>query len=164
MPSNINFDANTVAPNTRPDPLPNGEYTAIITESEVAPTANGKGKLLKLEFQVTEGEYKGRKAWAQLCVQHENEQTQKIAQGQLSAICHATGVLKLQNSSQLHGIPLRIRTVVTKSAGYDPKNEIKGYKPLDGGAAPTPAAAAAATPTAAAPTASAVPSWAKKSA
>src|SRR4051794_17495519 len=106
MGAALNFDANDVPPNTKPDPVPNGWYKMAIIASEVKPTSTGKGKSLKLELQVLDGEYKGRKAYKQLNIVHESAEAQRIAQGELSAICHATGVLKLSNSSQLHHIPM----------------------------------------------------------
>lgn len=163
MGAELNFDANEVAPSTKPDPIPNGEYRMAIVASEVKTTSNGKGKYLKLELQVLEGEYRGRKAWDQLNIVNENAQAQQIAQGQLSAICHATGVMKLTNSAQLHDIPMLVRLVVTKDAGYDPKNDVKAYKAIDGGApkqaSSTAAAAAPTTPVT--PPANA-PAWARK--
>lgn len=163
MSSEMNFDANTVKPNSRPEPVPNGDYRAMIVASDVLPVSSGKGRMLKLEFQILDGEHKGRKVWEQLNIQHESEEAQKIAQGQLSAICHATGVMQLKNSVQLHNIPLIIRTRIKQSAGYDPKNEIKGYLPVPGG---TPAPAAAQAPATAVPaaTTAAAPAWARKTA
>jgi hypothetical protein len=136
----------------------------MIVESEVTNRRRTtRGKLLKLKLQVTAPEqYKGRVVFDQLCIQHENTKTQEIAQGQLSAICHATAQLQLKNSSQVHNIPMKIRVIVTQDPGYDAKNEVKSYKPLDGGSKPARRAAAA-TPAAApaAPSANA-PAWAQK--
>lgn len=162
MSAEMNFDANSVKPSTgAPDPLPPGEYRLAIVSSEVKDTNNGKGKYLKLELIALDEPYKGRKVWTQLNIKHENEQTQKIAQEQLSAICHATGVLQLKNSSQLHNVPMLCKLIVKQDPGYDPKNEIRRYKAIAGGA---PAAAAQATTAAAAPAAPAAnaPAWAKK--
>ena len=162
MGAALNFDANQVAPNSKPDPIPNGTYRMHIVASGVKPTNNGKGKYLKLELQVLDGEYKGRKVWDQLNILNENEQAQAIAQGQLSAICHATGVMKLTNSSQLHHIPMLVRVVVSEQKGYDPKNDVKGYKAIDG-AKPAPAPATAeSSPAAPAVDPANVPAWAKK--
>jgi hypothetical protein len=145
--SDLNFDANKVKPNSKPDPIPVGEYRLAITSSEVKPVSTGKGRCLNLELVVLdEGQYKGRKIFTNLNVQHENAQAQEIAQGELSAICHATGVLTLTNSSQLH------------NNGYDPKNVIKSYKPADGSAVVGSVAPAAA----AAPVAANAPAWARK--
>lgn len=162
MGASLNFDANDVAPNTKPEPIPNGKYRMHITASEVQPAKSGKGKYLKLELQVLDGEYKGRKVWDQLNIVNDNATAQKIAQGQLSAICHATGVMKLTNSSQLHHIPMLVRVVVSEQKGYDPKNEVKGYEA--DGATPKAVASTTAAPAAPAADPANVPAWAQKKA
>lgn len=165
MGAALNFDANDVPPSTKPDPVPNGWYKMAIVASEVKPTSTGKGKSLKLELQILEGEHRGRKAYKQLNIVHESAQAQQIAQGELSAICHATGVLKLTNSSQLHNIPMLVQLVVKQDPGFDPRNEPRAFKAIDGVARSAVAPAAAAT-SPAAPTVdpASVPAWAKKSA
>lgn len=159
MGAEMNFDANNVKPNSKPDPVPAGKYRVMITSSEVKPTANQKGKMLALEFVILDGDHKGRKLWDRLNVQHESKQAQDIAQGTLSAICHSVGVLQLKNSSQLHEIPLMAKVAVKQNPGYDPINEIKGYEAVDGG----PAKSIASTQPAATPAPSAnAPAWARK--
>lgn len=161
MSAELNFDANKVKPSERPAPVPNDWYTAAIIASKVEPVKSGNGQALKLDFQILDGPYKGRKIWPSLNIQHTNAQTQAIAQAELSAICHATGVMQLNNSAQLHNIPMRIRTIIVEQKGYDPKNEIKEYKKLEGATSIVPAAAAA-TPAVAPTQAANVPAWAAK--
>lgn len=162
MPAELNFDATGVKPTSPFEPVPNGEYRAHIVESEVKPTQNGKGKYLQLTWEILDGEYKGRKIWDRLNIVNENAQAQEIAQRALSAICHATGVLKLTNSQQLHGRPALVKVRVTQDAGYDPKNEVKGYKPVDGSTPTTAAAAPAPAPAAPVVPPENVPAWARK--
>jgi hypothetical protein len=158
MPSTINFDASTVAPQTGFEPVPNGTYRAMIVESEVKPTKDSNGQYLQLTWQILEGECKGRKIWDRLNIQNPSSEAQRIGQAQLSAVCHATGVLKLTTSQQLHNIPCDVKTVVKESKGYEPKNEIKSYKSVPGSSAP--AATPSASTSAAAPAAVA-PAWAQ---
>jgi hypothetical protein len=109
MGSEINFNANDVPPQTPFEPVPNGKYRAHIVDSEVKPTKDGRGKYLQLEWEILDGEYKGRKIWDRLNIVNPSETSQKIGQAQLSAVCHATGVLKLGNSGQLHHMTLVLR-------------------------------------------------------
>lgn len=168
MGTSLNFDATGVKPSSPNDPIPVGWYRMAIVASEKKKTNDGKGEYLKLEHQVLDGDFKGRKVWAQLNLQNPNETTVRIAQEQLSAICHSTGVLKVTNSAQLHNIPMLCKVSIKQSQGYEPQNEIKGWK-ADTGTAPasgtipaaTAAAAAAAPPTAPPPAANA-PAWAQK--
>lgn len=167
----LNFDATTVDPRSTFDPIPNGTYRMHVTSSEVKATKDGKGRYLQLVLAVLDGEYKGRQVWERLNIVNPNPTAQDIAQRQLSAICHATGVLKLANSSQLHHIPMMVSVVVKKSDGYDPSNEIKKYEPDPAsgvGVQPAPAGAAGNSGILAAPSnatpAATTPPWARKSA
>lgn len=124
----FSFDATAVIPSESFDLIPAGDYKAIITESTLKPLKSGGGLGLALTFEVIEGEFKGRKVWAHLNVQHSNPQAQNIAQRDLSAICHAVGVTKLTNTEALHSKPLGIKVKIKPEDGqYAAKNEIKGY-------------------------------------
>jgi hypothetical protein len=87
-------------------------------------------------LQVLNGEYQNRKVWDRLNLINPNAKTVEIAKGTLSAICRAVGVLTPQDSSDLHGKPLRIKVTVRKSDEYGEQNEVKAYKPRLAGPAP----------------------------
>jgi len=127
--ANLNgFNANEVEPNTSFDPLPAGKYLAAITASEMKATKAGDGSYLELEFTVIEGQYKERKLWDRLCLNHSNPQTVKIARGNLSAICRAVGVMQPKDSVELHNLPLVITVKVKKREDTgELTNEVKGY-------------------------------------
>ena len=123
-----NFNANEVEPNTAFEPLPAGKYLAAITDSEMKTTKKGDGSYLQLEFTVLEGNCKGRKVWDRLCINHPTAITQKIARGNLSAICRAIGVMQPKDSAELHNLPLVINVKCKKREDNDElANEIKGY-------------------------------------
>ena len=64
-------------------------------------------------------------------MQNRNPVAVEIAEQQLSAICHSTGVIQLQDSSQLHGIPLDIKVKVRAADGtYEASNELSGFRAL----------------------------------
>ena len=114
--ANLNgFNANNVKPSQSFDPLPAGKYLATITASEMLPTNNGNGQFLKLEFVVAEGEHKGRKLWSRLNLNNPSAQAVEIAQRQLSAICHAVGVLEPRDSVDLHNLPLMVKVKIGKN-------------------------------------------------
>jgi hypothetical protein len=127
--ANLNgFDARTVDPSTDFEPIPAGKYLAAITGSEMKPTKSGNGSFLELTFQVIEGEYKGRNLWARLNLDNPNAITVQIAQGELSAICRATGVMTPKDSCELHNIPITITVKCKKREDTgDIVNEVKGY-------------------------------------
>jgi hypothetical protein len=130
----LNFDANAVEPSTGFDPIPAGKYLAIIAASEFKPTKSGNGRFLQVEYQVIDGDHKGRKLWSRHNLEHPNAQTVQIAQGELSAICRAVGVLTPQDSAELHNLPLTITVKVTaRSDTGEPTNEISAWAKKEAG-------------------------------
>lgn len=158
------FDATQVAPDTGRDPLPTGDYICVIVDSDMKQTKDGRGQYLELVHEVVEGPAKGRKAWARLNLVNHNSTAQSIAQGQLSAICHACGVLSIQDSQQLHNRPMLVRIEYLKAG---PKrdsdtNEIRSWKSVSG--QPPASGVVAGAPAPPAPAAAGAPPWAKKAA
>jgi len=151
------FDANTINPNTAFEPLPAGWYNVMITDSEMKQTKAGTGYYLQLTLQVLDGQYANRKLFERLNLVNPNPTAQEIAQQTLSAICHATGVLQITDSVQLHNKPMAVKTTVKHDEQYGDKNEIKGYKATEAQQAP-PAQAPSATNAQGAPV-SAPPPW-----
>lgn len=144
------FDANNVEPTSDFDPIPVGKYAAVIVDSEMKPTKAGTGNYLQLTFQVIEGQYKNRLLWARLNLDNPNDMARKIAQGELSAICRAVGVLAPRDSVELHNLPLLIHVRCKKRSDTgEIVNEIRGYSTKE-----LPAAAAKT-----APVASSTPPW-----
>ena len=129
-----NFDASQVKPAEVLEAIPAGWYIANMTASEMKPTSSGTGSYLSCEYTILEGEYRGRKLYDRINLQNPNPVAVEIGQRQLSAICHATGVIQIQDSSQFHGRPLSIK-VSLRPAGkggdgnfYEASNEVKGYQ------------------------------------
>ena len=123
-----NFNANEIEPTVSFDPLPAGKYLAAVTESEMKPTKSGNGSYLQLTFTILEGEYKNRVLWARLNLNNPNATAVKIARSELSAICHAVGVLQPKDSVQLHNLPLVITVKLKKREDTgELTNEVKGY-------------------------------------
>ena len=126
------FDANTVDPAAEFEPVPAGKYPAAITESEMKATKAGTGNYLQLTFQIIEGDFKGRHLWSRLNLDNPNDLAVKIARAELSAICHAVGVMAPGDSSELHDLPLQISVKCGKRSDTDEiVNEIKGYAALE---------------------------------
>src|SRR4051812_3552093 len=125
------FDATGIEPVKPLEVLPPGTYPTQIVESEMRLTRDGMGQFLQVVMDVLEGPYKGRKLFDRLNLVNANAQTVEIAQRTLSAICHATGRLQVQDSDELHLVPfLAVVTVQPPKNGYGEINKIR-YKPLD---------------------------------
>lgn len=132
---------------------------------------------LQLVWQIAEGAFQGRKIWDRLNVQNTNKQAEEIAHKQLSAVCHAVGVLQVRDSAELHNRPCKIGVIRKADPGYQPSNEVKRYNSIGGApapvqqqslvppaasvAAPAPAAAAAPATTARQAFGGAKPPWMK---
>jgi hypothetical protein len=127
--ANLNgFNAHEVEPSSTFDPLPAGKYLAAVTGTEMKATKDGKGSFLNIELTVVEGQYKDRKVWDRLCLNHSNSQTVKIAQGNLSALCRAVGVMTPRDSVELHNIPLVVTVKLKKREDTgELTNEVRGY-------------------------------------
>jgi hypothetical protein len=122
------FDASKVEPTTDFEPIPAGKYLAIISDSTMKTSKSGSGTYLELCFQVIDGPHKGRLLWSRLNLDNPNELAVKIAQGELSAICRAVGVMQPKDSAELHNLPLQITVKCKKREDTgDVVNEIKGY-------------------------------------
>ena len=134
--------------------IPSGEYTAIIVDSDMKPTKQNDGHYLELAYQVSEGEFKGRKVWTRLNLDSPNATAVEIANREFASIREATGVKNPTDSTQLHNRPHIIRVEFipagTVQRNYTTKkdgNEIKAWKKIEG-AAPAPAASNDAKPAA----------------
>lgn len=155
--ASLNFDATTVEPQQTFSPIPAGLYAAQVIDSDVKSTKSGTGQYIQLTWQVLDGDFKGRLVFDRLNIRNQNATAEKIGQQQLSGLCHALGVLKVQDTAQLHGKPCRIKVSIRKDDQYGDSNEIKGYEAI-GKQAPI-SAAAPAQGFSAPPTGGAQPPW-----
>lgn len=138
------FDASQVAPQEAFEPLPASWYTAIIVESsERTPANDPRGKMLEFTLEILGGDYNKRKIFDRLNVVNGNAMAVDIAYRTLSAICHATGVIQMNATEDLHGKPLLVkvarreaRTDQQTGKVYEANNEVKGYKAVDPNAPP----------------------------
>lgn len=139
--ASLNFDATAVAPQDSYEPIPAGEYLAMITDSEMRDTKAGNGSYLKLTFEIADGASKGRLIFENLNLDNPNKTAVEIANRALSSICASLGKKSVQDSSELHYQPLTIKVGIRDgSNGYDASNNIKAYKPAGSvKAAPAPA-------------------------
>lgn len=175
MTAMLNLDLRNTQADTGADPIPAGWYMAMIDESSLVDTKGGTGnKMLKLRFNIIEGQFANRKVFTNFNIIHSNVMTQEIAQKQLKAVCVAVGHHGLiTDSAELHAKPCRIKVKIRKATDeYEASNDIVSYlskdaplpagagataAPVIGAAQATPPAAFAAQPWAAAAPAAAMP-------
>ena len=142
-----------------------GDYLAMIIASEMKPNKARTGEYLQLTVEVIDGQYKGRKVFDRLNIRNQNKTAERMAIESLNALCLATNTLHLNDSEQLHNIPVMITVDIEEGKdGYDDQNRIKGYTAAGGSPAHGQAMAAAAQERAPAPAASNTPVWKKRAA
>lgn len=137
--ASLNFNVND-APVDESDefsPLPAGVYEMEVNASAVNDNKAGTGCYLKVELAVTRGDYKGRLVFDYINFQHEKEQVAGIGKRQLASLIRACGKTEMSDSSELHGVPMRVKLAVEKAkpgSDYGDSNRVKKYMPLEGGA------------------------------
>lgn len=154
--------------------LPAGWYTAQATESEIVPLKSGNGNALKLTFEVISEGFRNRKLWVRLNVRHSNPQAEQIAQQQLRELCESIGLARFNDTSELHYKPVQVKVKIRKddTGQYEDQNEVSGFKPAGGMAAPAGAPVGRAVPpqaqaqaaTSAQAASAPVPPWLKRNA
>ena len=135
----LNFDSTNVVPMAALDPVPSAWYVCAMSASEMKPTSKNDGSsYLECEYDImAPPEYKGRKLYDRMNLVNGNPTAVEIAYRTLSSICHATGVIQVADSQQLHNRPLMIK-VSLRPAGpgadgkhYEASNEVRGYKAVE---------------------------------
>lgn len=90
-------------------PLPKGDYTAIISNSEMVAYKSGNGQYLKLTYEIVDGDKKGRKVFDNMNISHPTSQKAvEIAWSQMGKIMDAVGLVNIQDSNELHNKPINI--------------------------------------------------------
>ena len=101
--------------------IPDGQYKAVIIDSELKQTSNGNGQFLALKIVITEGQYQDTEFTERLNIINQNSKAVEIAFKTLARISEALGMAQTpQDSSVLHNKPLII--VVGTETGKDYKD------------------------------------------
>lgn len=134
MSAVLNFDASQVAPDTgAQDALPAGWYDVLMEASEMKPTKDNSGAYLECKLNViAPQQFAGKKIYTRLNLRNANATAQEIGYKQLSAICHAVGILQVADSAQLHNIPFKVKLKLRPAEGqYEASNEVTAYKNIN---------------------------------
>lgn len=136
----INRDATNYTPPSF-DALPSGWYPVQMVEGLETPSSTKPNTYYAAVFEVIDGPFKGRKLFANFNFNNTNAKAVEIAYDHLDQMMSATGVLKIQQMDQLFNKPMMAKVKLVpavmeddgESIKYDPKNELKAYKPLETG-------------------------------
>lgn len=111
------------------EPIPAGVYLAEITKTQIKDTKDKTGKYISVQFKIVEGEFAKRFIFTNLNIVNKNPIAVEIANKELKSICLAVGFDgELEDTEDLHEIPLGIKVVIKEASGKWPaSNEIKRY-------------------------------------
>jgi len=116
------------------EPIPAGDYTACIVESSMNETKSGTGEYLKLKYQILEGQYKNKTVFNFLNIINNSKDAEVIARRTLNAIGAACGIGFIDNSEQLHNIPMSIKVAI-EDGNKGLQNKVKKHTAINGGKA-----------------------------
>jgi hypothetical protein len=139
--------------------LPAGNYTANITSADLKDTKSGTGQKIDVRFDITGPTHQGRVVFTSINIRNQSPKAEEIGRQQLGELMRAIGLATLQDTDQLVGGTCNIKVSIKPAEnGYEARNEVKGFKALDGSAPPV-AAIPAPAPTSA--PGGGKPPWAK---
>ncbi len=129
------LDPNQIDPTDKFGTLPAGEHRMHLVQDEWKENANG-GSRLQMEFDIIDGQFRGRKFFTSLNLQHSNLDAVEIAERHFSQLCHAVGYLsQVQDTAVLYHKPVLVK-IGLRPAGPDKNgvhreesNELKSFKP-----------------------------------
>lgn len=130
--------------------LPKGPYNVVVQEAEKQVASTGKD-MIKLRVQVTDGPYANRVLFNYIVFSQDNPKAMRMTLERLAAFgvtretiaAHRPSISQI--ADMLVGRKAIARVDIQSSGDYAGRNEIKGFRPLEGAeqpavAAPAPAA------------------------
>lgn len=119
-------------------PLPDGWYNVKIHSAEIKKTKAGNGQFIAIRYDITGPSYQGRVVFGNLNIKNPSTVAEEIGRQQLGSLMRAIGLAKVNDTDELIGGNLQIKLATRTSEGYEPINDIKGFKAIDGLAANLP--------------------------
>ncbi len=114
--------------------VPNDVYRVVVTGSERRKTKKNDGELLALKFTIQQGEYAGQSITTNLNLWHQNTAARNMAKQEYGCMLKAMGIPPVQDTQQLHNIPVNITVVVAEYKKNDgtmgKTNNITDYAPV----------------------------------
>jgi hypothetical protein len=154
------FDVNDL-PEQQNDfsPLPEGWYTAFIKGAELRDTKDKTGQYIAIRYDIVGPTHQGRVVFGNINIKNKSTAAEEIGRQALGSIMRAIGLSRVENTDQLIGNNLQIKLSIRTQEGYEPTNDVRQFKAVEGGNLP-PLSIVASNPS---PTGSTVtPPWAKK--
>jgi len=115
--------------------VPAGLYNAQVVKTDIVKTKAGTGSLLKAQFKIIDGKFKGRVIFSQYNLANPNQQAVDISMRQIKTLCDAIGIEGFGDTNEIHNIPMQIKVAIKpENPPYPESNEIKFYDKYKGAA------------------------------
>lgn len=109
--------------------LPDGEYLAVIVDSDYRETKSGSGSYLELVFEIVKGKYAKQRVTMRLCLEHQNQMAVQIARSTLARLARELGFSEVPAKSEdLHHRELYIQIVQRTQNDGIIRNEIRSFR------------------------------------
>lgn len=138
-------------------PLPDGWYSSTIKSAEMRDTKDKTGQYIAVRYDILGPTHQGRVVFGNINIKNKSTAAEEIGRQALGSIMRAVGLARVDDTDQLIGHSLQIKLATRVSEGYEPSNEVRQFKSIEGGNLP-PLSVVASAPTAQVVT----PPWAKK--
>jgi len=113
--------------------LPAGEYPVVIVKSVYKATKAKDGHYLQLSLKVMSGAHKGKMLFENLNLDNPNPIAVEIANKTLNSICQACDKIGVEDSEELHNIPMLVTLKVVPATATNPaSNSSTAFKPFKG--------------------------------
>jgi hypothetical protein len=122
------YNAELVEPQGAYQPIPEGQYSCLIIAAAEKPTKAGNGMQMVLELEViAPGDHAKRRLYDRITLQHPNKQAEEIGARQLSAYCHAVGIMRPRGAHDFVGKTVKVKVAIRKrDDNGELTNEVKG--------------------------------------
>lgn len=118
-------------------PLPAGWYSARIANAELKTTKAGTGQFIAVRYDITGPSHEGRVVFANLNISNPNPKAEEIGRQKLGDLMRAIGLQRVTDTDQLLGGVCQIKLKIQKSEEYGDRNEVTGWKAMEGSAPPS---------------------------
>jgi len=117
-------------------PLPDGWYTASINSAEIRDTKDKTGQYIAIRYDILGPTHQGRVVFGNVNIKNKSTQAEEIGRQALGSIMRAIGLARVDDTDQLIGGSLQIKLAIRTQEGYEPTNDVRGYKAIEGGSLP----------------------------
>jgi hypothetical protein len=131
------FDIKSIPQQTNDfSPLPEGWYTATIKTAEIRDTKDKTGQYIAVRYDITGPTHQGRVVFGNINIKNKSTAAEEIGRQALGSIMRSIGLSRVDDTDQLIGGALQIKLSIRTQEGYEPTNDVRGYKALEGASMP----------------------------